>query len=407
MKWELIRKKKKLKDSNLLKDIAHPYPYEIPISYISPLYFDCYNFLFRFENVLRLFVYYVLKSRKGKDWLNFSVNNESNNKKNSKNSIKAIYEQRKWPTEKRAYIGIRTQNPIMYLNLGELIKIIAYDKNRTYFNDYFEGKISPLIEKLNEINTTRNNLAHFREITEVDFERMKIIFEDLEPSFLPFLKELFCPYEDFKKIKDEKFFPHGIYQINSCRNIKLQLRCSKREQLVKIMIEIISKTISTDYTYMIDYINIDLIRLNKKIKEILPFIIYFDYTDEMKPLYKKNGEALRGEMDNFKMCFYSESQQFEKNYVDFFSNLEEILKQIEEDFRKKKKKQEVNFKILKKHDYYLSADTDKWESSFELPEKRYIEDWQGADNYFDGSSFLDFKKFPWLKEYLFEPNVER
>ncbi len=47
--------------------------FNIPSNWLKIEYFELFSILFRLENVLRVFVYSVLKNNKGKKWLHTTI----------------------------------------------------------------------------------------------------------------------------------------------------------------------------------------------------------------------------------------------------------------------------------------------------------------------------------------------
>jgi hypothetical protein len=71
------------------------------------------------------------------------------------------------------YLGYEISSPLMYLNSGELTRIITSDAYWEMFKPFFRGKKEIIKTKLDEIGTVRNALAHFRPLKYDDIELIK------------------------------------------------------------------------------------------------------------------------------------------------------------------------------------------------------------------------------------------
>ena len=151
------------------ENINHEGLVKLPKRWLHIHYYEALNILFRFENSLRIFVYSVLKNEFQHDWLrcNFSVNGGENK------SIKGVVSQRIKQAESFGYLGFDITAPIMHLTSGELVEIITSETYWPKFKRYFKGKKDIIKNKLLEIGTIRNSLAHFRPIKPDDIGLIK------------------------------------------------------------------------------------------------------------------------------------------------------------------------------------------------------------------------------------------
>jgi hypothetical protein len=69
----------------------------------------------------------------------------------------------------------------MYLNSGELIQIICSETYWSLFKPFFRGKKEIIKNKLDEIGSVRNALAHFRPLKHDDVELIK---QNVKHAFL-------------------------------------------------------------------------------------------------------------------------------------------------------------------------------------------------------------------------------
>ena len=142
---------------------------DVPSSWIYITHYEALNILFRIENALRVFVYCILKENYGAQWTGLQISTaETDSIAISRLTSRRISQQQDF-----AYLGNRIASPMMYLNSGELIYLIFADNYWPKFAPYLEGKKEILRNKLEEISTIRNSLAHFRPITQDDVDVVK------------------------------------------------------------------------------------------------------------------------------------------------------------------------------------------------------------------------------------------
>ena len=132
-------------------------------------YYEALNILFRFENSLRVFVYAVLKNKYHDEWKECSFKSSGADSK----TIKGLAAIRISQAEYFGYLGFEITSPLMHLTSGELIELITSDAYWPLFKPYFRGNRDIIKNKLNEIGTIRNSLAHFRPIKPDDIELIK------------------------------------------------------------------------------------------------------------------------------------------------------------------------------------------------------------------------------------------
>jgi hypothetical protein len=141
----------------------------IPDRWLHLHYYEALNILFRMENALRVFVYVVLKNQfKGK-WANTALHTVDE----EQSTIAATAAKRLAQARGFGYLGYEISSPLMYLNSGELARIITSDAYWDHFKVFFRGKKEIIKTKLDEIGTVRNALAHFRPLKYDDIELIK------------------------------------------------------------------------------------------------------------------------------------------------------------------------------------------------------------------------------------------
>jgi hypothetical protein len=125
-----------------------------------------YARLWQLEKWLRELVYVELKSKKGRNWINF-------------NKTKNKYEQDK----KLQHIPTTDQSPLSYLTFSELTNLI----NNNW--DLFSKYLPPLNlwdAKLEEIVHIRNRIAHYRKGHSDDLDRLHQLMRDIDRGFWEF-----------------------------------------------------------------------------------------------------------------------------------------------------------------------------------------------------------------------------
>jgi hypothetical protein len=141
----------------------------IPENWLFLHYYEALNVLFRIENALRLFAYAVLKDEFRNKWIDISIMSDDA----AESSIGKIAKQRLNQTKRFGYLGYLVPCPLMYLTSGELVRLIVSDSYWKHFSAYFLGSKEIITNKLEEINSVRNALAHFRPIKQDDIELIK------------------------------------------------------------------------------------------------------------------------------------------------------------------------------------------------------------------------------------------
>lgn len=151
---------KKDKDSDYFK---------IPKNWLFVYHYEALVILFRIENALRVFVYTILKNKFKEEWLNQSVTSDDS----EEGTINSIAKKRLRQADNFGYLGYTILCPMMHLTSGELIRLIFSDAYWQFFKSYFPGARDIMKNKLEEIGTIRNSLAHFRPIKNDDIELIK------------------------------------------------------------------------------------------------------------------------------------------------------------------------------------------------------------------------------------------
>ena len=149
----------------------------IPDTWLFLHYYEALNILFRMENSLRVFVYVVLKNRFKEKWAETTPQTAEG----EQSTITATAARRITQAKGFGYLGYEIASPLMYLNSGELIQIICSETYWSLFKPFFRGKKEIIKNKLDEIGSVRNALAHFRPLKHDDVELIK---QNVKHAFL-------------------------------------------------------------------------------------------------------------------------------------------------------------------------------------------------------------------------------
>lgn len=142
---------------------------KVPNRWLHIHYYEAFNILFRFENSLRVFLYAILKNEHFEKWsdCNFSMPG------GEAAAIKTIAARRINQADNFGYLGFDIKAPLMHLTSGELVELITSDAYWPKFKSHFRGTKEIIKNKLLEIGTIRNSLAHFRPMKAEDIEVVK------------------------------------------------------------------------------------------------------------------------------------------------------------------------------------------------------------------------------------------
>lgn len=141
----------------------------IPKRWLHLHYYEALNILFRMENALRVFVYVVLKNEFKEKWTETALQVADD----EQSTIAAAAAKREAQAKGFGYLGYEISSPLMYLNSGELTRIIFSDAYWELFKPFFRGRKEIIRTKLDEIGMVRNGLAHFRPLKYDDIELIK------------------------------------------------------------------------------------------------------------------------------------------------------------------------------------------------------------------------------------------
>lgn len=229
--------------------------YEIPERWLHIHYYEALNILFRMENALRVFVYVVLKNERREKWNETQL--EISDAEQS--SIKATAAKRISQAQGFGYVGYEVSSPLMFLNSGELTRLIFSEAHWNVFRPHFKGKKEIFQNKMEEISSVRNALAHFRPIKYDDVELVK---QNIRHAFIgieQLLTEMMGTHSPVPTNTAEEWYRKlSTLGTKSCR---ITLRQSPKEQWIRSVIAHTSKAI-VRRNYSDDYVSYSVLRLN-------------------------------------------------------------------------------------------------------------------------------------------------
>jgi hypothetical protein len=203
----------------------------IPNQWLFLHYYEALNILFRMENALRVFVYVVLKNKFKDKWADTAL--ETADEEHT--TIAKVASRRQTQARGFGYLGYEIASPLMYLNSGELSNLICSDSYWGLFKPYFRGKKEIMKNKLDEIGTVRNALAHFRPIKYDDIELIK---QNIKHAFLGIeqcLAEMTQMHQSVPTNTEEDWY-ENLTTLGSNR-CSVQLFQSRSEQWIRCELE--------------------------------------------------------------------------------------------------------------------------------------------------------------------------
>lgn len=266
--------------------------YDIPGRWIHLHHYEALNILFRIENSLRIFVYTVLKNENLDQWSSVQISVATGGKE----SIGNIAKKRVSQSSKCGYIGYPISCPVMHLTSGELIVVITgpWECFSRFFRE--TGAKEIILNKLEEIATIRNALAHFRPIKPEDVELIKQNARHVLSAVDECLAELTNAsqrvptntdtnwYKELASIGSEEF-PVLLFQGRSEDWIRVELSYSSRilhQQLYGQtfcsykLTKLVTPHVVADYP-----------EIRKRVTYISEFVPGADMPPDMKPIVRK------------------------------------------------------------------------------------------------------------------------
>jgi hypothetical protein len=177
-----------------------------------------------------VFVYVVLKNQFQEKWTEVALQIADE----EQSTIAATAAKRVAQAKGFGYLGYEISSPLMYLNSGELTRIIMSDSYWELFRPYFRGKREIIRTKLDEVGTVRNALAHFRPLKYDDIELIK---QNVKHAFVG-IEECLAEMTQTSRVvptNTEAEWYGTLSKIGSSR-CKIELSQDRSEQWIRIQI---------------------------------------------------------------------------------------------------------------------------------------------------------------------------
>ncbi len=298
----------------------------IPERWLHLHYYEALNILFRMENALRVFVYVILKNQARENWTDIMLQGTDDKQL----TIAAAAAARMRQAEGYGYLGYPINSPLMYLNSGELTRLILSDAQWTAFKSYFKGAKDIIKTKFDEIGTVRNALAHFRPLKNDDIELIK---QNIKHAFLGIeecLKEITTILNIVPSNTSDDWYK-SLSKLSS-DPCTIQLYQSKREEWVRIEISYVCDILNMEqywqehYSYkVLNLLSPAIIKLNeycdlrKLCTYVMEHIPYTRMEKDFKPNFKKQTSLI-----------FSKSI-LQKHHVVIKDSLQKLIAKIKEE----------------------------------------------------------------------------
>ena len=251
--------------------------YLIPEQWLHLHYYEALNMLFRMENSLRVFVYIILKNEFAEKWTDTALQTSETETTTIKNAASKRITQAKG----FGYLGYEISSPLMFLNSGELTKLIFSEAYWNIFKQYFKGRKEIIQNKLEEISTVRNALAHFRPIKSDDLELVK---QNIRHAFIG-IEKCFNDLLNTRTIvptnTEEKWYK--TLTSTSSENCSLTIYQSESANWIRVNLTYTAKITSKDNFLDDDYFTYSILKLVspdilKQFPKLASFCIYCSET---------------------------------------------------------------------------------------------------------------------------------
>jgi len=134
-----------------------------------------YKILYVFENSIRFFIIDTMESKYGKKWWDEKVGTKTRRKASDRQAKEG----------RNRWHGKRGRHPIFYVDINNLRAIISSFPDD--FEEHLPGVDRPiewLTNRINEIELSRNIVAHNNPLDDDDIDRINVYFKDWVKQFL-------------------------------------------------------------------------------------------------------------------------------------------------------------------------------------------------------------------------------
>ncbi|SFS81355.1 hypothetical protein [Lutibacter maritimus] len=366
--------------------------YDLPGHWLKIEYFEALNILFRVENLLRMFVYIILKNEYKDKWKDLSVTSDDD----ENSTIGAIAKKRLSQDKNYAYLGYVITSPLLHLTSGELIRIITSDSYWKLFKKYFPGSREIIKNKLDEIGNVRNSLAHFRPLKKGDIELVKQNSNHTLSLIEKTIKDyISCP-DIVPTNTDEDWYKELI--TIGIPDIEISFKQSKNEEWIKLFIEFKPPKLNEEDSWLGYTVRTANLKTDNLLINYPNFSKYIISCTEKRPsAYVEKPE--NGKIEKLISLTFSR-KTLADNHSKIKSELEKILLEITKELALIKEDNLARGKLIEvvscyfdKGEQYHSLKAHQFDT--ELTEDTPVEFW-GSLNYASRDFMTDTDKYPWM-----------
>lgn len=367
----------------------------IPDNWLFIYHYEALNVLFRIENALRVFVYIVLKNKHAKEWTNLNISLEDG----KQITIESVAKKRQTQERTFGYIGHTFNCPIMYLSLGELMRLITSDSYWKYFKKFFPAGRDILKTKFEEMNSIRKSFAHFRTIKKDDIELGKQNALHILTGVEECISHVYnCNNIVPSNCKDKWY--RDLMSINS-DSLNIRLSQSRDEKWIELELEY-RPPIIKQYAYRKDIRNYKILKLNSPntlnlYKNLRNYVIcVFEYT----PTYFWDKDP-----DFFKLIsFVFNRDTIKKHITSIKGDIMKLVRKIEKETSLIQEDNLATGDIIESVDARVIREKDCWKMDtnilrYPVSENDPPEFW-GQKIISTSNCISDIERYPWMPKRI-------
>ncbi|WP_139310524.1 hypothetical protein [Photobacterium proteolyticum] len=375
-------------ESELIKSEFDGNTYKVPTNWLHLHYYEAYNILFRFENSLRVFVYTILKVKYLDKWQEVNCDGKQ---------IKSLISPRVKHADKFGYLGEKITSPLVHLTAGELIKIILSEANWPTFKPYFNGGKDVIDNKLHEILTVRNSIAHFRPIKLDDLQLIKQNIRHVLMSVEGCLNNLYSMSTRVPTNTTDEWYQ----SISSLGNsfVDVNMIYSDDESWVKVQLNYTNRKLTERQSNFLFY---DVSKLMTssictEFPELIKFCIFYDEA-VLSPTLNSDFSITAKKIVNFTF----NKDILVKNYEQISSSFNSLIDLIDEETKLIYSDNLARGKIIRSCSisaFYQEA-KERWDYNFDnLPDSyqsTHAIEYFGKSTYVSSDYVSTTNKYPWM-----------
>jgi hypothetical protein len=303
--------------------------YRVPKSYLPVYYYDAFNALHRYENLLRVFIYTVLKSARAGDWIHAPVRSSASGQLLT---ISSISKRRISEMEDYSHISTLPNVPLLYLTVDDLYSMMTHPANIDLFRRQLKPSLDKVLgPKLNELREIRNHLTHFRKILSKDLSRLLLNLEDILGPILGYLQELTADYTKIELPGPERFQAIATSMLTKERRFS-SVGFNKSTKNNWIKLNILFQDIDLcQYKNDIYGLEIDEDSLKDRIAPLYPHLIYFENRWETEEVTdEEDGTPLIFEVKGLDIVFHYD--RFNEFYETILVFIDDLMDEFESEY---------------------------------------------------------------------------